>query len=98
MRLSSGCARAAVLTLTLLPALAQTAPEPIKLGSLILSGSIRSRSESWQWFTPSSGDPGYTFLGTQFRLGLTRPGKTFEWTFALEAPVLLGLPDNAVAP
>ena len=84
--------------LTLLPLGAQTAPEPIKLGSVILTGSIRSRVENWEWFTPNSGDPGYTFLGNQLRLGLTRPGKNFDWTFELESPILLGLPDNAVGP
>src|SRR5438046_9535363 len=96
MRLSSAWARIAALTL--LPAWAQTAPEPIKLGSVILTGSVRSRSESWEWFTPNSGDPSYTFVGNQLRLGLSRPGKTFDWTFELEAPILLGLPDDDVAP
>src|SRR5882672_7138611 len=86
------------IALSVATMLGQTAPEPIKLGSVILSGSIRTRVESWEWFTPNSGDPGYTFLGNQLRLGLTRPGKTFDWTFELEAPILLGLPDNAVAP
>ena len=75
----------------------QAAPEPIKLGSVVLSGSIRSRVESWEWFTPNTGDPSYTFLGNHMRLNFTRPGKRFDWTIELESPVLLGLPDNAVA-
>jgi len=96
--LSSRYALVCAMGLSLVPVWGQTAPEPIKLGSVILSGSIRVRSESWEWFTPSSGDPGYTFPGNQLRLGLTHPGNAFDWTFELEAPILLGLPDNAVAP
>src|SRR5260370_10605875 len=103
MPLSSRCALLVALIPAAFPAWGQTTPgqttpEPIKLGSVIVSGSIRSRVESWEWFTHNSGDPSYTFLGNQLRLGFTRPGKTFDWTFELEAPILLGLPDNAVAP
>ena len=86
------CLLAASLTLW-----GQARAEPIKLGSVVLSGSIRSRVESWEWFTPNTGDPGYTFLGNHMRLNFTRPGKKFDWTIELESPVLLGLPDNAVA-
>lgn len=81
------------------PALAQqAAPEPIKIGSAVLTGSIRSRLENWQWFTPDSGDPGYSFLGNHARLNLSRTGKQFDWTLELAAPILLGLPSGAVAP
>jgi hypothetical protein len=76
----------------------QTPPEPIKLGAVIVSGSVRSRVESWEWFTPNTGDPGYTFLGNHLRLNFTRPGKSFDWTFELASPILIGLPENAVAP
>ena len=86
------------VSLCVTPVWGQPAPKPIKLGSVVLSGSIRSRVEGWEWFTPSSGDPSYTFLGNHLRLNLTRPGKTLDWTFELAAPILLGLPDNAVAP
>src|SRR5216684_2343255 len=55
--------------------------EPIKLGSVVVSGSIRSRVESWEWFTPNIGDPSYTFMGNHLRLNFTRPGKRFDWTF-----------------
>src|SRR6267142_1221136 len=43
----------------------QAAPEPIKLGSVVVSGSIRSRVESWEWFTPNTGA-----AGAQGQLGL----------------------------
>src|SRR5437868_15338964 len=76
----------------------QTAAEPIKIGSVILSGSVRSRVETWDWFTPNSGDPLYGFMGNQLRLNLTHAGKSLDWTFELAAPILLGLPDNAIGP
>src|SRR2546425_5058059 len=36
-------------------------------------------------------------MGNHLRLNFTRPGKKFDWTIELESPILLGLPDNAVA-
>jgi hypothetical protein len=92
---------AAVLLLVLGLPLLQGQPaalEPIKVGSAILTGSIRSRLENWHWFTPDSGDPSYAFLGNHARLNLTHTGKARDWTVELAAPILLGLPDNAIAP
>ena len=63
------------------PVLAQTAAEPVKLGPVTLTGSIRSRMESWQWFEANSGDSSYTFLGNQIRLGLSENGKKADWLF-----------------
>jgi hypothetical protein len=88
---------AILITFGLLPLWGQAAPEPINLGSVIVSGSVRSRVESWEWFTPNTGDPSYTFMGNHLRLNFTRPGKTFDWTLEFASPILLGLPDNAVA-
>ncbi len=42
--LSSRYALVGAIGLSLVPVWGQTAPEPIKLGSVILSGSIRVRS------------------------------------------------------
>ena len=79
---------------------AQQTLQPIKLGSAVFSGSVRSRVENWGWFQPASTayDTGYTFSGSTIRFGLSRTTKTFDWNLELEAPVLLHLPDNAVAP
>jgi hypothetical protein len=73
------------------------AQAPIKLGPVIVTGSVRTRLESWDWFTPDTGDPSYSFLGSQLRLNFTRPGKALDWTIELGAPILLGLPENAIA-
>ncbi len=93
MRLSF---RVAVLMAGCLPLFGQ-AVEPIKLGeTVVLSGSVRSRLESWGWFTPNTGNPNYSFLGNHIRLNLTHTGKALDWTFELAAPVLLGMPKDAV--
>src|SRR5215472_18091042 len=81
-----------------LPVGAQQSFEPIHIGSVTLSGSIRNRIENWDWFTASSGDHAYTYDGNTIRLGLSQVRPRFDWTFELEAPALFNLPSNAVAP
>ncbi len=74
------------------------APAPLKLGTVTVQGSVRSRLEAWNWFEPDSGDPSYAFLGMLARLGFSRNHKTLDWQIEFAAPILLGLPDNATAP
>ena len=60
--------------------------------------SLRTRAESWNWFdTRAVGDGRYTYLGAIARLGVSgrRPG--LGWTLEAAAPVLLGLPDDAIS-
>ncbi len=65
---------------------------------VVFSGSIRDRIENWQWFTPSTGNPKYTFNGSTVRLGLSQASSAFDWTTEIEVPILLNLPSSAVAP
>jgi hypothetical protein len=69
--------------------------------------SLRVRSESWGWFKPST--PGYqssyTFSHNLLRFGARLPTahrvsglRPFETVIEAAAPLLLGLPHNAVAP
>ena len=69
--------------------------------------SLRIRSESWGWFKPST--PGYqssyTFSHNVLRFGARLPSahrvsglRPFETVIEAAAPLLLGLPHNAVAP
>src|SRR5437868_14323 len=91
----------AVLLLAVCPTLSlygQQTFDPIKIGSITLGGGIRSRTESWDWFTASSGDHAYTYNGAAIRIGLSQKRPGYDWAFELEAPVLLNLPSSAVAP
>ena len=81
------------------PAAAQQAqPAPLQIGSLTVDGSIRTRAEGWGWFNVPHLDNLYAFPGTLIRLGIGQTRKDFDWRFEIAVPVLLGLPDKAVAP
>ena len=75
---------------------AAAAVQPLQIGSVTVSGSIRTRMESWDWFQGEANN-NYTFLGTIARVSLSQSKKNFDWQLELAAPVLLALPDNAVA-
>lgn len=80
------------------PAPPPAGPKPIRWGSVLIQGSVRSRVEAWNWFEPDSGDPSYVFNGTIARLALSQTGEHVDWQVEFAAPLLLGLPQNAVAP
>ena len=56
------------------------------------------RVEGWSWFRPNSGDNAYAFSGNTFRLSIAKSTDTSDWLAELGAPVLIGLPDDAIAP
>lgn len=74
----------------------QAAPAPLKLGSVTVQGSYRTRLEMWDWFDGAA-DSAYPFSGNILRLGLGQQGKRVDWQLEMAAPFLLGLPDNAIA-
>jgi Alginate export len=73
-------------------------PQPIQLGSVTFSGSIRERYEVWNWFEPPSGNNLYSYSGTVVRFGFSQKHEHYDWNIEFEAPILLGLPDHAVHP
>lgn len=78
------------------PAAAQD-PKPITVGPATVSGSFRTRVESWDWFGRApEGD--YVFSGNIARLAVSRTSKRYAWHFEVAAPFLLGLPDDASRP
>ena len=81
-----------------LPALlAQTAvPEPLKIGDVTVSGSLRIRPESWDWFQGNANND-YTFLGSIFRLSLSQSTSKYDWQLETAVPFLFSLPDDAIA-
>ena len=70
---------------------------PAQSAPLEWSGTLRSRAEAWNWF--DAGEAGkYAFLGSYLRAGLSQQLPTFGWRIEIMAPLLLGLPDDAVLP
>jgi hypothetical protein len=81
-----------------LPAGAQTAPPSSPAaGGLVWNATLRSRGESWDWF--DTGPEGrYTFVGSFLRAGLSQQRRGLGWRVEIMAPLLIGLPDDAVLP
>jgi len=79
------------------PAAAQApAPAPIAIGDVVVSGSVRTRVEAWDWFDgDANGD--YAFSGSLFRIGAREARTHVTWQVEAAVPLLLGLPDDAVA-
>jgi hypothetical protein len=72
------------------------AQDPVKLGGVTVSGSLRTRVESWDWFQGNANND-YTFPGSILRLSLSETTKQYDWQLEFAVPFLLGLPDNAIA-
>jgi len=73
------------------------AAEPLKLGSVVVSGSFRSRLEMWDFFEGNANNT-YAYSGNIFKLSFAQTLKRIDWQLELAAPILLGLPSDAIAP
>lgn len=71
--------------------------QPIQIGSVTFSGSVRERYEAWDWFEPASGNNLYGYSGTVIRFGFSQVHTNYDWNIEFEVPVLLDLP-KAVNP
>lgn len=80
------------------PMAGQSALTPLKWGSVSVQGSVRTRGESWDWFSNGQGENAYAFSGTFARLSFAQTRKPLDWQVEFGAPILLGLPDGATAP
>jgi len=69
--------------------------EPIRVGAVTVSGSLRSRVESWDWFG-NNPDGSYTYSGSLLRVAFGQTKKAHDWELEVAVPVLLGLPTQAV--
>jgi hypothetical protein len=65
--------------------------------NIAFSGSLRSRLELWDWFEGTANNR-YAFDGNILRLGISQKRARFDWSLELAAPILLSLPDDALAP
>jgi hypothetical protein len=79
------------------PAPAQTY-EPIKIGDVTFSGSLRARIEDWDWFKTPAADGNYTYGAVQLRLSLSQQKERIDWQVEGEFPWLVNLPKTAIAP
>src|SRR5438093_13752889 len=75
------------------PAAAQA---PIKLGDVTVTGSLRSRVYSWDWFQPASGNNEYQYSGNLLRLNFSQSHRACQWDAEVSEPVLLGLPEGTI--
>jgi hypothetical protein len=78
----------------------QPAPSsaPIKIGGVTFSGSIRARFESWDWFATGAASNRYNFGAATLRLALGQQRERFEWQVEGAFPLLVNLPEAAIAP
>jgi hypothetical protein len=73
-------------------------PAPIKIGGLTLSGSLRLRLESWDWFESGAANNDYNFGAAVLRLAIGQQKERIEWQIEGAFPLLVNLPNDAVAP
>ncbi len=75
---------------------AQDSAAAVKIGDVTVSGSLRTRVESWDWFQgTANGD--YTFPGSILSVSLAQSTTAYDWQLEMAVPFLLGLPSNAIA-
>jgi hypothetical protein len=78
-----------------------TAPPDARAWRTDVTFSWRTRAERWDWFDAGdavAADGRYGFVGSLLRLGATGRGPGLAWTLEGAVPVLLGLPEDAIAP
>jgi len=76
-------------------------PSPLKhlkIGSIVLSGTLRGRSETWGWFPTPGYEDSYTSGALILRVALSQQTKRLDWFVEGEFPAMLNLPGNAIAP
>ena len=67
--------------------------EPVTIGGVTLSGSLRTRLESWDWFGGAANGT-YVYPGTLLRVGLSQDGARLDWNAEVSVPVLVALPEQ----
>lgn len=85
-----------ILALCAIAAAQTDAPPPIQIGSVTFSGTIHERYEAWDFFAPKSGQNAYGYSGTLITFGFSQQRSGYDWDVEFAAPILLGIPQNAV--
>ena len=71
-------------------------PEPLKIGDVTVSGLVHERYEDWNFFRGAKGENDYGYSGSYLRLMFSEKTKTFDWAMEFAAPILTGIPNQAV--
>ena len=74
------------------------APKQIKIGNINFSGSLRLRVENYGWWETPGFEDHYTFGAAVLRLNLGQQKEKADWFVEGEFPLLINLPEHAVAP
>ena len=92
------------LAFLLLPILTQAqapaagSPDPIRLGDITVTGSLRARLYGWDWFQAAAGENQYEDSGNLLRLNFAEKRTGWDWDAEFAVPFLLGLPTGATDP
>jgi hypothetical protein len=74
-------------------------PDPIKIGDVTFTATLRSRVYVWNWFDPGGGYQNqYGYSGNYLRLNFAEKRGPVDLDAEISVPFLLGLPENATAP
>jgi hypothetical protein len=74
------------------------ATDPIKMGDVTVTGTLRSRLYVWDWFRPALGENQYEYSGNLLRLNFAEKLHGWDWDAEFAVPFLLGLPSTATDP
>jgi len=72
-----------------------TDADPIKLGDVTVTGSLRSRLYVWDWFAAAKGENQYEYSGNLLRLNFAQKLSSWDWDAEFAVPFLLGMPSSA---
>ncbi|MBM3908540.1 MAG: hypothetical protein FJ363_10770 [Gemmatimonadetes bacterium] len=68
-----------------------------RAGAVQISGTLRVRAESWDWF--DVGEAGeYSYLHALARLSAAQTKGAWQWRVEGAVPLMMGLPDDAILP
>lgn len=71
---------------------------PIRVGPVVVSGSLRARGEGWSWFDTPGFDHEYAFGASLLRVAAAYSTPRVDAQVELSQPTLYALPENATAP
>lgn len=80
------------------PAATPAAPKELKIGNVNFSGSLRLRVENYGWWETPGFEDDYAFGAAVLRLSFGQQREKVDWLVEGEFPVLINLPEGAVAP